>query len=56
MKIVKKQIDSGRYNPKYSTVITGLTEKEVRKLWYEDNKEELLLKQKIRYQNNKKVI
>ena len=56
MRIVGKQIDSGRYNPKYSTVMTGLSQKDVNHLRYEDHKEEELLKARIRYQNKKRVI
>lgn len=36
----------GHYNPKYSTLLTGLSLKEVKKLYYEDNKEKQLEKTK----------
>lgn len=51
--IVTKQISSGRYNPKYSTTVTGLSYKEIKHIWYEDHKEDQLLKSKIRYQNKR---
>lgn len=54
--IVDNMVKSGRYNQKYSTLVTGLSRKEVRKLWYEDHKEELSIKGKMRYQNKKKSI
>ena len=55
-KIVEVQVLKGHYNPKYSTLLTGLSLKEVKKLYYEDNKEKQLEKQKIRYQNKKKIV
>ena len=55
-KIVEVQVKKGHYNPKYSTLLTGLSLKEVKKLYYEDNKEKQLEKQKIRYQNKKKIV
>lgn len=55
-KIVEARIKRGDYNPKYSTIMTGLSGKEAKKIWYEDNKEILSEKSKIRYQNKKKSI
>ena len=55
-RICETNVKTGRYNPKYSTVLTGLSKKEVKKLRYEDNRETFLEKCKNRYQTKKKIV